>query len=213
MTYLVSPDEVASAYVELRTRVIALLREAGEGVADLPVPHCPAWTVKMAVSHLVGVPEDVLSGNMEGVTTEAWTQAQVDRHANDSLMSILDTWEATVSTIDPMLPHFPVPVNSQFVFDACTHEHDVRAAIGQAGARDSQSVRVAAGFIRNMLSQHSQPEAQELLSASINDFDFVRSMSGRRSMEQIASCGLNATAVQGVIAGMPVSVPTTSVPE
>jgi len=52
-----------------------------------------------------------------------------------------------------------------------------------------------------------------LLSASINDFDFVRSMSGRRSMEQIASCGLNATAVQGVIAGMPVSVPTTSVPE
>jgi hypothetical protein len=110
---------------------------------------------------------------MEGVTTEAWTQAQVDRHANDSLMSIVDAWEATGLTIDPTLPHFPVPV----------------------------------------ISQHSQPEAQELLSASINDFDFVRSMSGRRSMEQIASCGLNATAVQGVIAGMPVSVPTTSVPE
>ena len=41
MTYLVSPDEVAVAYTELRTRVIALLRDAGEGVADIPVPHCP----------------------------------------------------------------------------------------------------------------------------------------------------------------------------
>ena len=160
MTYLVSPDEVAAAYTELRTRVIALLREAGEGVGNIPVPHCPAWTVKMAVSHLVGVPEDVLSGNMEGVTTEAWTQAQVDRHSNDSLMSILDALEAMGATIDPMLPHFPVPVNSQFVFDSCTHEHDIRAAIGKAGARDSQSVRVALGFIRNMLSQRAQPEAQ-----------------------------------------------------
>ena len=213
MTYLVSPDEVAAAYTELRTRVIALLREAGEGVANIPVPHCPAWTVKMATSHLVGVPEDVLSGNMAGVTTDAWTQAQVDRHSNDSLMAILDAWEATASTIDPMLPHFPVPVNSQFVFDACTHEHDIRAAIGQAGARDSQSVRVAVGFIRNMLSQRAQPEAQELLQATINDFDFFRSMSGRRSEAQIAACGLDTSAVQAVIADMPLSIPVASIPE
>jgi hypothetical protein len=213
MTYLVSPDEVAVAYTELRTRVIALLRDAGEGVADIPVPHCPAWTVKMATSHLVGVPEDVLSGNMAGVTTEAWTQAQVDRHANDSLMSILDAWGATASTIDPMLPHFPVPVNSQFVFDACTHEHDVRAAIGQAGARDSQSVRVAVGFIRNMLSQSALPEAQELLQASINDFDFFRSLGGRRSAAQIAECGLDPSKVQVVMETLPLSIPTTSVPE
>lgn len=213
MTYLVSPDEVAAAYTELRTRVIALLREAGEGVADVPVPHCPAWTVKMATSHLVGVPEDVLSGNMEGVTTDAWTQAQVDRHANDSLMAILDAWEATGAAIDSMLPHFPVPVNSQFVFDACTHEHDIRAAIGQVGARDLQSVRVAVGFIRNMLSQRAQPEAQELLQATINDFDFLRSMSGRRSIEQIAECGLDTSVVQAVIADMPLSIPTASIPE
>ena len=213
MTYLVSPDEVAVAYTELRTRVIALLRDAGEGVADIPVPHCPAWTVKMATSHLVGVPEDVLSGNMAGVTTEAWTQAQVDRHANDSLMSILDAWGATASTIDPMLPHFPVPVNSQFVFDACTHEHDVRAAIGQAGARDSQSVRVAVGFIRNMLSQSALPEAQELLKANIADFDFFRSMTGRCSVEQIAECGLDVSAVQAFISSMPLSIPVASIPE
>jgi hypothetical protein len=167
----------------------------------------------MATSHLVGVPEDVLSGNMAGVTTEAWTQAQVDRHANDSLMSILDAWGATASTIDPMLPHFPVPVNSQFVFDACTHEHDVRAAIGQAGARDSQSVRVAVGFIRNMLSQSALPEAQELLKANIADFDFFRSMTGRRSVEQIAECGLDVSAVQAFISSMPLSIPVASIPE
>jgi len=128
-------------------------------------------------------------------------------------MSILDAWEAMGAAIDPMLPHFPVPVNSQFVFDSCTHEHDIRAAIGQAGARDSQSVRVALGFIRNMLSQRAQPEAQELLQATINDFDFFRSMSGRRSEEQIAECGLNTSAVQAVIASMPLSIPAASIPE
>jgi hypothetical protein len=112
-----------------------------------------------------------------------------------------------------MLPHFPVPVNSQFVFDSCTHEHDVRAAIGQAGARDSQSVRVAVGFIRNMLSQSALPEAQELLKANIADFDFFRSMTGRRSVEQIAECGLDVSAVQAFISSMPLSIPVASIPE
>ena len=213
MTYLLSPDEVAAAYVELRTRVVALLREAGEGVADIPVPHCPAWTVKMVASHLLGLPEDSLGGIKPGDDLDAWTQAQVDRHRDDSLMSILDAWEAMGTTIDPILPHFPVPMNSQFVFDACTHEHDIRAAIGQAGARDSQSVRVAVGFIRNMLSQSALPEAQELLQATINDFDFFRSMSGRRSEEQIAACGLDPSKVQVVIETMPLSIPVASIPE
>jgi len=102
MTYLLSPDEVAAAYVELRTRVTALLREAGEGVADIPVPHCPAWTVKMVASHLLGLPEDSLGGIKPGDDLDAWTQAQVDRHRDDSLMSILDAWEAMGPTIDPI---------------------------------------------------------------------------------------------------------------
>ncbi len=213
MTYLLSPDEVAAAYVELRTRVTALLREAGEGVADTPVPHCPAWTVKMVASHLLGLPEDSLGGIKPGDDLDAWTQAQVDRHRNDSLMSILDAWEAMGPTIDPILPHFPVPMNSQFVFDACTHEHDIRAAIGKVGARDSQAVRVAAGFIRNSLSLLPQPEAQELLRVTISDFDILRSLSGRRSVEQIAECGLDTSAVQAIVAASPLSIPTASIPE
>lgn len=197
----------------MRTRVIALLREVGEGVADVTVPHCPAWTVRMAVSHLVGVPEDVLSGNMLGVATEAWTQAQVDRHSNDSLMTLLYTWEAMGPTIDSSLPNFPKPINSQFVYDACAHEHDIRSAISRPGARDSQSVRVALGFIRFTLLQRPQPEAQELLKSTVGDFDFFRSMSGRRSAEQIANCGLDASKVQMVIRDSPFSLPITSISE
>jgi len=128
-------------------------------------------------------------------------------------MSILDAWEAMGTTIDPILPHFPVPMNSQFVFDACTHEHDIRAAIGKVGARDSQAVRVAAGFIRNSLSLLPQPEAQELLRATISDFDFLRSLSGRRSVEQIAERGLDTSAVQAIVAASPLSIPTASIPE
>ena len=40
------PDaEVSQAYVDLRARVVALLRQTPEPIATSQVPHCPTWTV------------------------------------------------------------------------------------------------------------------------------------------------------------------------
>jgi hypothetical protein len=52
-----------------------------------------------------------------------------------------------------------------------------------------------------------------LLKANIADFDFFRSMTGRRSVEQIAECGLDVSAVQAFISSMPLSIPVASIPE
>ena len=44
-----------------------------------------------------------------------------------------------------MLSLIPSPVNSQLVFDAATHEHDLRHALGEPGARDDLVATLVAG--------------------------------------------------------------------
>ena len=212
-TYLSPPDDVARAYGELRRRTIDILRRIPADTAEKTVPHCPSWTVRETVCHLVGVPEDVLAGNMDGVTTETWTQAQVDRHSGDSLETLLNIWESIGDTIDSLIPQFPEPINSQFVFDANSHEQDIRYAIGALGARDALSVTVSANWIRNFLSKHSHPQASEILLADVSDFDLFRSIGGRRSLAQVRACGLNDVVVNDIVAGMPVSIPVDEISE
>ena len=210
--HLLSPTDVARSYAELRTRVADLMR-AHPGSGDTAVPHCPGWTVRETLSHMVGVNEDVLSGNMNGVTTEAWTQAQVDRHRDDSLVQLINRWESLAAEIDAMTPHFPEPVNHQFVFDAAMHEHDIRCALGDKGARDSSAVAVARAFLLNMLSNRPDARTATLMHTDVPDFDWVRSITGRRSLAQISAAGLDAELVAAVIHTMPVSLPSVDVPE
>ena len=211
--YLSPPEDVARSYGELRRRTIEMLRGLPDNMAEKVVPHCPAWTVRETVCHVVGVPEDVLAGNMDGVTTDAWTQAQVDRHAGDSLEKLLDIWESLGDTIDALIPQFPEPINSQFVFDANSHEQDIRFAIGAPGAREALSVHVSANWVRNFLARHPHPSASELLAANVADFDLFRSMGGRRSLAQVRACGLNDKVVDDIVAGMPVSIPAVEIAE
>lgn len=211
--HLSAPEDVARSYGELRRRVIEMLRALPSDMVEKKVPHCPEWTVRETVCHMVGVPEDVLAGNMDGVTTESWTQAQVDRHKGDSLDTLLNIWESIGDTIDGLIPHFPEPINSQFVFDSYSHEQDIRHAIGAPGARDALSVHVSANWVRNFLAHHRHPQAGDILSANVTEFDLVRSMGGRRSLNQIRACGLNEKVVDEIIAGMPVSIPAGEIAE
>jgi hypothetical protein len=190
-----------------------MLRALPADMVEKQVPHCPDWTVRETVCHLVGVPEDVLAGNMAGVTTEAWTQAQVDRHAGDSLSTLLDIWESFGDIIDSLIPQFPEPINSQFVFDSNSHEQDIRYAIGAPGARGALSVHVSANWVRNFLARHPHPQANELIAAQVSDFDLFRSMGGRRSLAQVRACGLNDKVVDEIVAGMPVSIPVVEIAE
>lgn len=211
--HLASDERVVAAYLALRARVIDLVRSREESDGDLVVPHCPTWTVRDLLSHMVGVPEDILAGRMEGVTTEAWTAAQVDRHRGESLTSLMDTWEATGLDFDVVLPMIPAPRNSQFVLDAATHEHDLRHALGVPGARDSGAVAVAVGWLLNMADDASPGLAVHLCSLDLDDFDLLRVGTGRRSRAQIAEAGLDVDAIERLLDGSPLSLPITSLLE
>lgn len=212
MAHLLPDAVVVEAYQELRRRMIKLLRDTPSHLGASPVPHCPAWSLHDVAAHLVGVPEDILAGRMKGVTTEAWTQSQVDRHQDHSLTELADIWTDQIASFDAVLPHIPSPVNSQMVMDAVTHEHDIRHALGQPGARDSSAVRVGLGWLLDAAGDETGL-ASRLGRSSLGDFDLLRVLSGRRSAEQIAQLDLDPDELLPLFVGKPLTPPSITIEE
>ena len=209
--HLVPTDQVAISYVALRARVIDLLRSAPESSGNIVVPCTPEWTVRQLTAHLVGVPEDVLAGRMEGVTTEAWTQAQVERYGHLALLDLADLFEASAPKIDAIIHNFPQPIISQFVMDAVTHEQDMRSALGVPGGRDSKAIEVGVGFFLNLFEANDPPLSAALENTSVSRWDVLRSLTGRRTIEQMNSLGLDGDAIARQFAGLPFTLPTEAV--
>ena len=209
--HLLSTEQVCEAYTELRVRVTELMRSLSLAQAQTVVPHCPQWTVKDCLAHMVGVPEDVINGQMDGVASEAWTSRQVQRHKQDSVADLLSVWETNAPVFAKILPNIPQPVISQFMFDQTTHEHDIRKAVGQPGGRDTLAVAVAEGFIRNSLAQHSDPAITQLAAHKLNGFEFLRSLSGRRSRTQISRNGIDIELVERFVRDSPFDIPESDV--
>ena len=209
--HLVPTDQVAISYVALRARVIDLLRSTPESSGNIVVPCTPEWTVRQLTAHLVGVPEDVLAGRMEGVTTEAWTQAQVERYGHLALLDLADLFEASAPKIDAIIHNFPQPIISQFVMDAVTHEQDMRSALGVPGGRDSKAIEVGVGFFLNLFVANDPPLSAALEDTSVSRWDVLRSLTGRRTIEQMNSLGLDGEAIARQFAGLPFTLPTEAV--
>jgi uncharacterized protein (TIGR03083 family) len=129
---LLPTSDVAEAYRVVYGRVDALIRGRAE-VGELVVPACPAWTIRQMVAHLVGVAQDIVSLNMAEKAAGSWTQAQVDRLAGHSLDELLDLWGRMIDPVTPTLA--PQASACQLVFDALTHEHDIRGALSETGSR------------------------------------------------------------------------------
>lgn len=211
MTFLKSDAEVVQAYLEFRSRIVSLIREIPESQASLSVPLCPDWEVSSLISHIVGIPEDIVAGRMDGVGTEAWTQAQVDRHEGESLSQLADISLSTAAVFDVVLPHIPSPVNSQLVMDAIAHEHDLRHAVGRAGAQDSAAVGVALGYLLNMVETIAPGRSQELSDSGVSRYELMRSLSGRRSIDQMNQLGLDGSQISTLLKGTPMASPQTAV--
>jgi uncharacterized protein (TIGR03083 family) len=209
--YLLPAEQVCAAYDELRERVTEMMQGISAEQAQTVVPHCPQWTVKDCLAHMIGVPEDVISGQMDGVATDAWTDRQVQRHAQDSVEDLLAIWESNAPVFATILPHIPQPVLSQFMFDQTNHEQDIRAALKQSGGRDSSAIAVAEGFLRDSLSRNSDLAIALLADHKLTGFEFLRSLSGRRSASQISDSGLPLETVEVFIAAMPYSIPKSEV--
>jgi uncharacterized protein (TIGR03083 family) len=208
---LVPTDQVAASYVALRARVIELLRSTPESSGNIVVPCTPEWTVRQLAAHVVGVPEDVLAGRMEGVASDAWTQAQVELYGHLTLSELADLFEATAPQIDAIIHNIPQPIISQFVMDAVTHEQDIRGALGVPGGRDSIAVNVGVGFFLNLIEVSDPPLFTELTNTAASSWDILRSLTGRRTVEQMNASGLDGEAIALHFPGSPFTLPKEAV--
>lgn len=186
--------DATEAYRDTRLRITGLARGADPGRA---VRACPEWSVHDLLAHVVGVVDDILAGRMDGVASEEWTSAQVGRGAGLSMDELLDRWAETGPQIEGggALP-------DQLLFDAVTHEHDLRAAVDQPGARRSLALGAAARFVLAAWGARLDGDGLPAVAVRIEDedriagtrppalslatdrFDLVRSLSGRRTEEQ-----------------------------
>lgn len=200
-------SDAATAYRLVYRRVDSLLRSRAE-VADLTVPACPEWTVRQTVAHLTGVAEDIVSRNVESKGADSWTQAQVDRLNGLGVDELLDRWAQAVDTVTTMLALAPQESACQLVFDALTHEQDVRGAMHEPDWRlGDLAVEVAMSFLTTVGDQfirQAQLPALRLVTPTIgsvqlgdprtargqvaldiSDFEALRALGGRRSIRQV----------------------------
>lgn len=196
----------ADAYRDLRVRVTSLLRGADPAALDAIAPATPEWRVRDVLAHMVGVNADILAGNLAGVGSDPWTAVQVDARRDRSVAEMLDEWNAISPAVEEIAPMFGT-ATGQWLVDACTHEHDLRHALGTPGAHDSDAVALGFEWATDRLADTldaSGTAGFELhTEAGVNDlgtvlprtgvhasrFEILRTMTGRRSRAQVVAYG------------------------
>jgi len=197
-------DEVGEAYRGVRVRVGRLVTDADAAALERIAPATPDWTVHDVLAHLVGVITDIVSGNLDGVGTDPWAAAQVDRSRTRPCDELVAEWYEHGPVVEEMAAQFGRAAG-QLLSDATTHEHDVRGALSAPGARDSDAVALSFGFLAQSLGEqldagnigaltvehggatHTVGSGEPVASLRLDDFEFVRALTGRRCVEQLAA--------------------------
>jgi mycothiol maleylpyruvate isomerase-like protein len=189
----------AAAYEATRARVRAVVEAADAAALDRVVPATPEWRARDVLAHMVGVTDDVVHGRLEGLASDAWTRAQVDARRAVPPARLLDEWDEHAARFGELLGAAPAEIAGQALFDAATHEHDLRNALGAPGARDSDAVECGWDWIVDARTRAGAPaicfatEAGERLSGAgeraarieATRFELFRAVSGRRTETEI----------------------------
>jgi hypothetical protein len=113
---------------------------------------------------------------------------------------MLDEWTDGAPAFEALLDELGA-AGRQAVADLVTHEHDIRGALAQPGARDSDAVGIGSRFVARgfvsatgQLGINSRVEAIGAFELGDDDaqlvlrgtpFELLRAMTGRRSVEQL----------------------------
>jgi uncharacterized protein (TIGR03083 family) len=209
--------DVGAAYRGVRERVSALLGPIDASQWEQFVPHCPQWTTRQTLAHLVGVVDDAVNGNLGGAGTDEWTKVQVDKRATTTGVQLLDDWTTYAPFVEERFTQMGL-TGAQGVFDVVTHEHDLRFALDAPGHRDSDAVWVALSFIQGRIANKTGvelivdgvviPSLAESANLTLRTtaFDVLRTFSSRRTEAEIRALDWSADP-SDVIAQLPFALP------
>ncbi len=201
---------IGELYVTAQHDFADLVRGLGEREWHLPVACCPGWTVRDVLSHLAGLADDVLAGRVEGAATAPWTAAQVDRWREAEVDELLAQWEIQAPEVGALLDQLG---ERRPPIDCSSHEHDVRAALGRPGNRDSAVIEFALAALattptaipveivltdgRKFVAGAGSPQ---LTVSRLQPFEVFRSRLGRRSAHQVRAYGWSAPPSDALLA-------------
>ncbi len=191
------------SYASIRDRLVTLGRSLTPEQSEMICACTPEWTITQIYAHLCGSNDDILGGRLDGVATDPWTQAQVDKRANNSLTEILDEWESYASLIDAVVAQLGDEMDPRFFIDAWTHEQDIRSTLRMAGGTDDPTIEAYAPMMARGLCVSVEAAGLESLAVILGDqrvettapshvvlrvppYEFMRGRLGRRSRAQVA---------------------------
>lgn len=186
-----TPD-LGAWYSAARLRISNLV---DDGVAAVPVPATPLWDVHDLVAHLAGVVTDAANGNMDGVTTEPWTQAQVERGRGKSVAELLAEWDAGANLVEAFLTSASadaadtalLSMASQAVIDVHTHEADLQGALDRPIVLPAEVVAWCADLLRTEFHAAVRDAGLDPVDVDVDDLEVFRSRLGRRTVEEVCA--------------------------
>ncbi len=195
--------ELGELYASARGRIAAIAVDLPREAAELNCPATPEWTVHDVLAHLRGSTEDIRTGNLEGVTTEPWTAAQIERHRTTTTADLLTGWAEDSPLLEFVLSSPEPGIATRAVFDVHAHEADLRGALGYPAALSAPFAEWALPLLSERFLNNVQasrlPDVQIITTDGdvigsgdasvvlrVSRFELFRSLLGRRSPAQVA---------------------------
>ncbi len=202
--------DLGGLYAAARGRITSILADLPADEVERVCPATPQWNVHDVLAHLRGITEDVRTGNLDGVTTDPWTDAQVQRHRQTSMADLLAGWDADAPLVEAVLSAPGGEAVQRAVFDVHAHEADLRGALGLPGVLpDEFGAWATPIFAQSFIATANErglpaaqiitlegdhvgaPDAPTVLRVS--RFELFRSQLGRRSAAQVAAYDWGST--------------------
>lgn len=190
-------------YFEGRDRVSDLVLALSDEELAVRAPATPDWTVTDVVAHLTGIIDDSLGGNLDGVGSDPWTAAQVEKRRGRSIQEIVEEWRRLTDDAAEVFASFPPPVTASLIGDFATHEHDIRGGLSNREARDSEAVDVAVEWYARQFTKKAldsglasirvaagarewvRGDDEPAVTVRGEPFEVLRSLTGRRTRDEV----------------------------
>lgn len=186
-----APDApLGTWYAEARARIAALASNGDVG--SVRVPATPAWDVHDVVAHLAGIATDAVNGNLEGVTTDPWTNAQVERGRGRNIAELVAEWDANGPFVEAYLDSVTgadVDPAARAVIDVLTHEADLRGALDRPVALPDAPLGWCAARLRRWFDASVAAAGLPGVAVDAGDLEWFRGRLGRRTADEVCAYG------------------------
>lgn len=222
----VSPSE---SYRTLREQLSSQVLDAGEEGWVTTVPATPDWRVHDVMAHMAGVAADVNAANLDGVGSDAWTNAHIAPRRATPTPDVIEEWAREAGTFETGLDEWPMSAFFMLVADALTHAIDVQCALRLPPdlANHDAATFTISSCVRAMNKRlaaenllaiafegdgvRTGPDDAPVVVTAPDRFELLRGLTGRRTADEIASWRWVGAAPNGYV-GFVSRYPMTAVP-